>query len=148
MCERLRHAILIVTLTAALPIALAAYGVQDHQHPAEGGAHQHPEAAKLKNPVASNAESIAAGQKLYAKNCASCHGESGKGDGKMGAQLKPLPSNLTDAEWKHGSTDGEIFTVVRDGIRTMPMKSFKSKMTEHELWDVVNYVRSLGPTRS
>ena len=66
----------------------------------------------------------------------------------MGAQLKPLPSNLTDAEWTHGSTDGEIFTVVRDGIRTTPMKSFKSKMTEHELWDVVNYVRSLGPTRS
>jgi cbb3-type cytochrome c oxidase subunit III len=145
MYERFRHAILMVTLTAALPIALAAYGVQ---HPAEGGAHQHAEAAKLKNPVASNAESVAAGQKLYAKNCASCHGESGKGDGKMGAQLKPLPSDLTDAEWKHGSTDGEIFTVLRDGIRTTPMKSFKSKMTEHELWDVVNYVRSLGPTRS
>jgi cbb3-type cytochrome c oxidase subunit III len=148
MCERFRHAILMVTLTAALPIALAAYGVQEHQHPAEGGAHQHADAAKLKNPVASNAESIAAGQKLYAKNCASCHGESGKGDGKMGAQLKPLPSNLTDAEWKHGSTEGEIFTVIRDGVKTTPMKSFKSKMTEHELWDVVNYVRSLGPTRS
>ena len=148
MYERFRHAILMVSLTAALPMALAAYGVQDHQHPAEGGAHQHADAAKLKNPVASNAESIAAGQKLYAKNCASCHGESGKGDGKMGAQLKPLPSNLTDAEWKHGSTDGEIFTVLRDGVKTTPMKSFKSKMTEHELWDVVNYVRSLGPTRS
>ena len=61
MYERFRHAIVMVTLTAALPIALAAYGVQDHQHPAEGGAHKHPEAAKLKNPVASNAESVAAG---------------------------------------------------------------------------------------
>ena len=146
MSERFRHALVTVIVTAALPVALAAYGVQ--QHPAEGGAHQHAEAAKLKNPIAVNAESIAAGQKVYAQNCASCHGETGKGDGKMGAQLKPLPSNLTDAEWKHGSTDGEIFTVVRDGIRTTPMKSFKSKMTEHELWDVVNYVRSLGPTRS
>jgi cbb3-type cytochrome c oxidase subunit III len=144
MRERCRHAILTALLTAALPLALAAYGAQ---HPAES-AHQHADAAKLKNPVAANAESIAAGQKLYAKNCASCHGESGKGDGKMGAQLKPLPSNLTDAEWKHGSTEGEIFTVVRDGVKTTPMKSFKSKMTEHELWDVVNYVRSLGPTRS
>ena len=148
MCERFRHALVTVLVTAALPIALAAYGGQQHQHPAEGGAHQHPDAAKLKNPVAANAESIAAGQKLFAKNCVSCHGETGKGDGKMGAEMKPPPSNLTDTDWKHGSSDGEIFTVVRDGIRTTPMKSFKSKMTEHELWDVINYVRSLGPTRS
>ena len=28
----------------------------------------------------------------------------------MGAELNPKPSNLTDADWKHGSTDGEIFT--------------------------------------
>jgi cbb3-type cytochrome c oxidase subunit III len=148
MYERCRSAILTVIVTAALPVALAAYGVQQPQHPAEGGAHQHPEAAKLKNPVASNAESIAAGQKLFAKNCASCHGQTGKGDGKMGAELKPPPADLTDADWKHGSSDGEIFTVLRDGIKSTPMKSFKSKMTEHELWDTVNYVRSLGPSRS
>ena len=89
MSERFRHALVTVIVTAALPVALAAYGVQ--QHPAEGGAHQHAEAAKLKNPIAVNAESIAAWQKVYAQNCASCHGETGKGDGKMGAQLKPTP---------------------------------------------------------
>jgi cbb3-type cytochrome c oxidase subunit III len=148
MYERCRSAILTVIVTAALPVALAAYGAQQPQHPAEGGAHKHPEAAKLKNPVASSAESIAAGQKLFAKNCASCHGETGKGDGKMGAELNPLPPNLTDADWKHGSSDGEIFTVLRDGVKNTPMKSFKSKMTERELWDTVNYVRSLGPSRS
>jgi len=27
------------------------------------------------------------------------------------------------------------------------MKAFKSKLTEHEMWDVVNYVRSLGPSK-
>jgi cbb3-type cytochrome c oxidase subunit III len=144
MCERFRHALVTVLVTAALPIALAAYGGQQHQHPAEGGKHQHPEAAKLKNPVEMNAESIAAGQKVYAQNCASCHGESGKGDGKMGAELKPPPSNLTDAEWKHGSSDGEMFTVVRDGVRTTPMKSFKSKLTTDQMWQVVNYMRSIG----
>src|SRR4026207_2504894 len=107
-----------------------------------------PSGAERKPPVPPNAEPTAAGRKIFAKNCASCHGETGKGDGKMGAEMKPPPSNLTDADWKHGSSDGEIFTVVRDGVRTTPMKAFKSKMTEHELWDVVNYVRSLGPTKS
>jgi mono/diheme cytochrome c family protein len=145
MCERFRHALGIVLVTAALPIALAAHGVQQHQHPTEGGAHKHPEAAKLKNPVAVTPESIAAGQKVYAQNCASCHGETGKGDGRMGAELKPPPSNVADADWKHGATDGEIFTVVRDGIRTTPMKSFKSKLTTDQMWQVVNYRRSLGP---
>jgi cbb3-type cytochrome c oxidase subunit III len=144
MDERFRHALVIVLVTAALPIALAAYGAQQHQHPAEGAAHQHPEAAKMKNPVAMTPESIAAGQQVYAKNCASCHGETGKGDGKMGAELKPPPPNLADADWKHGATDGEIFIVVRDGIRTTPMKSFKSKLTTDQMWQVVNYMRSLG----
>jgi mono/diheme cytochrome c family protein len=145
MCERFRHALVTVLVTAALPIALAAYGGQQHQHPTDGGKHQHPEAAKLKNPVPVTPESVAAGQKVYAQNCASCHGQTGLGDGKMGAELKPLPSNLADAEWKHGSSDGEIFTVVRDGIRTTPMKSFKSKLTTDQMWQVVNYMRSLGP---
>ena len=98
----------------------------------------------MKNPVAMTPESIAAGQKVFAQNCASCHGESGKGDGKMGAELKPPPANLVDAELKHGSSDGEIFTVIRDGVQKTAMKSFKSKLTTDQIWQVVNYVHSLG----
>ena len=41
------------------------------------------EAQKLKNPEASNAESVESGKKLYARHCASCHGPNGKGDGGM-----------------------------------------------------------------
>jgi mono/diheme cytochrome c family protein len=125
--------------------SLAARGGQEHQHPATGGAHRHPEAAKLKNPVAADATSIAAGQQLYEKHCSSCHGETGKGDGMMGEELDPKPSNLTDAEWKHGSSDGEIFTVIRDGVKGTGMKSFSRKMTVHQMWDVINYLRSIGP---
>jgi cbb3-type cytochrome c oxidase subunit III len=144
MLKTFRHALVTVLVTAALPLALAAYGVQEHQHPAEGGAHQHPDAAKMKNPVAMSPESIAAGQKVFAQNCASCHGEGGKGDGKMGAELKPPPSNLADTDWKHGSSDGEIFVVIRDGVQKTAMKSFKSKLTPDQIWQVVNYVHSLG----
>ena len=118
---------------------------QDH---AAGGTHRHPEAEKVKNPVTADATSIGAGQKLYDKSCASCHGATGKGDGKMGAEMDPKPSDIVDADWKHGSSDGEIFAVLRDGIKNTGMRSYKAKMTEHEIWDVINSVRSIGPKKS
>jgi mono/diheme cytochrome c family protein len=136
-------AFIIVTLTAAVPAALAARA-QEHQHP-EGGAHRHPAAAAIKNPVKADATSIAAGKQAYDKQCAGCHGDTGKGDGAMGEELNPKPANLVDADWKHGSSDGEIFVVIRDGIKTTGMKPFGRKMTAHQMWDTVNYLRSIGP---
>jgi mono/diheme cytochrome c family protein len=139
-----RHAVLVVSITACLTVALAARGRQTHERPPEG-AHHHPKAAALKNAVPASAASIAAGQALYQKQCAGCHGDTAKGDGAMGEELNPRPSNLTDADWKHGSTDGEIFTVIRDGVKSTGMKAYSRKLTTHQLWDVVNYVRSIGP---
>jgi mono/diheme cytochrome c family protein len=143
----IRDALVTVTLTMAISIGLAAAGAQEHQHPGthpEGGAHRHPAAAKLKNPVAADATSVAAGKQLYDKQCAGCHGDTGKGDGAMGEELNPKPANLADADWKHGSTDGEIFTVIRDGVKNTGMKPYARKLTTHQIWDVVNYVRSLA----
>ena len=135
-----------------LAASIGARAAQEHehqgaQHPA-GGAHHHPAAAKIKNPVAADATSVAAGQKLYAQHCSECHGDSGKGDGMEGEGLDPKPADLTDAQWKHGSTDGEIFVVIRDGVRGTGMKSFGKKLTAHEMWDLVNYLRSIGPKAS
>ena len=110
--------------------------------PHVAGAHVHPEAARLANPVKATAASIAAGRALYDKNCVSCHGATGMGDGKNAAQMNPKPSNLTDANWKHGSSDGEIYTLLRDSSKNTSMKGFAGKMTAQELWNVVNYVKS------
>jgi mono/diheme cytochrome c family protein len=144
MRSTVRDAVFIFVLTLSVPVALAAHDPQEHQHPS-GGTHRHPQAAKLKNPVPADATSIAAGKQIYDKQCAGCHGDTGKGDGAMGEELNPKPANLVDAEWKHGSSDGEIFTVVRDGVKNTGMKPYARKMTTHEIWDVVNYVRSIGP---
>jgi mono/diheme cytochrome c family protein len=105
----------------------------------------HSDAAKMKNPVASSGASIAAGKKLYDSQCASCHGATGKGDGKAGALLKPTPSDLTDTDWKHGQTDGEIFTIIRDGARQTGMRAYGSRIPVNDIWNLVNFVRSLGP---
>ena len=101
------------------------------------------DAAKMKNPVAATPESIAAGQQLYARNCASCHGRNGQGG--PGNDLIPAAPSLLGDGWTHGSTDGEIFTVIRDGVRSTGMKAYGRKMTAHQVWDVVNYLRSIGP---
>ena len=102
-----------------------------------------PEGKKMKNPVATSAESIKAGQALFQKNCRFCHGADAKGNGPM-APENTHPSNLIDDKWDRGSTDGEIFLVIRDGAGPkFDMKGYKSKMAENDIWNVVNYLRSV-----
>ncbi|HEU4388697.1 MAG TPA: c-type cytochrome [Blastocatellia bacterium] len=110
---------------------------------AQDKARTNPEAQKLKNPVPSDTQSIESGRSLYRRYCAGCHGPQGKGDGSM-ALSGGTPSDLTDEKWDYGSTDGEIFVVVRDGVSS-DMQPYKERLKEKEIWEVVNYIRSLGP---
>lgn len=102
-------------------------------------------AKTLKNPVAPTPQSIAAGQKTYRMYCRLCHGAAGKGDGPQ-APKDTHPSDLTDDKWDHGSSDAEIYAAIRDGIGPkFDMKGFRSKLTDQEMWNIVNYLRSIGP---
>ena len=135
-----RNASVISIVLVLLPFALIASGGQE-LHPATP--HRHPEAQKLKNPIPADAAAIEEGRKLYQRNCASCHGPSGKGDGSM-ALAGGTPSNLTDETWDHGSSDGEVFVVIRDGT-TSDMEPYKDRLTDKQMWQLVHYIRSLGP---
>ena len=98
--------------------------------------------ATLKNPVAATAESIAAGEQLYRKNCAPCHGV--KAEGGSGNDLIPASPDLTDATWDHGSTDGAIFDNIKNGVAPdFNMTPWKDQMKDDEIWTVVNYLRSI-----
>jgi len=102
-----------------------------------------PDAAKIKNPIAASPESLAAGQQSYRRQCASCHGISGEGG--PGNDLIPAAPNLTDDMWDHGSTDGDIFDNIKNGVAPdFNMVPFKDKLKDDEIWHVVNYVRSLA----
>src|SRR5262245_56620859 len=99
----------------------------------------------LKNPVKSSPQSIEAGQKTYQTSCAPCHGATGKGAGAVAKNLTVKPSDLTDPKWEHGSTDGKIFVNIRDGVAPqMKMKAFKGKVSDQDIWNIVNYLRSIG----
>jgi mono/diheme cytochrome c family protein len=132
----------VSSLFFGLGVAFAAAVTLSAQNP--GGS---AEGKAMKNPVASSAASITAGQAAYAKNCRFCHGPEAKGDGPM-APKDTHPSDLTDAKWDRGSTDGEIFLVIRDGAGPdMKMKGYKGRMADNDIWNVVNYLRSLGPKK-
>jgi cytochrome c oxidase cbb3-type subunit 3 len=107
--------------------------------PRKGG---NAEAAKVKNAVAPSAESIAAGKRSYQRLCSRCHGAEGKGDGtgSTGAQ----PSDLTDAQWDYGGSDGEIFAAIHDGTSD-DMAGYASRLSDAEIWNVINYLRTLAP---
>ena len=104
-----------------------------------------PKAAAVKNPVASNANSINKGRQAFMKACRHCHGPKGLGDGPL-APKNPSPADLTDAEWKYGSTDGEIFAIISNGVGgNSEMKGVRSEMTATDMWNIVNFLRSIGP---
>jgi mono/diheme cytochrome c family protein len=101
-----------------------------------------PDAKTLKNPVASTPESVAAGQQLYLRNCASCHGRNGQGG--PGNDLIPAAPSLLGDKWDHGSTDGEIFANIKNGVAPdFNMVPFKDKLKDDEIWTIVTFIRSL-----
>jgi mono/diheme cytochrome c family protein len=100
-------------------------------------------AAAMKNPIAATADSIAAGQQIYRKSCATCHGI--KAEGGSGNDLIPASPDLTDEAWDHGSTDGEIFSNIKNGVAPdFNMTPWKDQLKDDEIWNVVNYLRSIA----
>jgi len=102
-----------------------------------------PEAAKITNPVAATPESIATGKQVYTRYCAVCHGVNAEGG--SGSDISPPAPDLTDKEWKRGSTDGEIFSVIKNGVPPdLNMEPWGDRIKDPDIWNVVNYIRSLA----
>jgi mono/diheme cytochrome c family protein len=123
-------------MAAALIGSLAAHQATS---PRRGG---NPEAAKVKSPIPSSPESIAAGRQTYQRLCARCHGFEGKGDGG-GAGAGGQPADFTDAVWEFGGSEGEVFFAIKDGT-SADMESYADRLKDPEIWNLVNYVRSLS----
>ena len=94
----------------------------------------------------SRAVDPAAGRRLYAANCASCHGERGMGDGPAAAGMDPAPPAIGSAVEMHDVSPALMYRVVTVGIAGTPMVAWSGALTSDERWDIVAYLTSLRAT--
>ncbi|WPV68627.1 cbb3-type cytochrome c oxidase N-terminal domain-containing protein [Chitinophaga sp. LS1] len=80
---------------------------------------------------------LAAAAKLFASNCAPCHGPQGQG---------VVGPNLTDDYWLHGGTINKVFTTIKYGIPEKGMKSWKDDFSPGQLAQLASYVKSIHGT--
>jgi mono/diheme cytochrome c family protein len=133
--RKLSHFIIIGTIAGAIIFLFAFTPMQQSEEwiaPATANV--------MKNPFASNEQSIAAGKIIYTKSCYDCHGKKGKGDGPKSGDLDKNPKDFTKAIFQK-QTDGSIFWKITEGRKPMP--TFKKDLTDEERWKVINYVRTL-----
>lgn len=97
-----------------------------------------PRLTKVGNPVEANAAAVANGKQIYQRECALCHGDSGKGDGPVSAGLSKTAADLTTEGFLQQS-DGTLFAKISAG--RMPMPGFKTVLSEDEIWQLVHYLR-------
>ena len=99
-----------------------------------------PSGSASRNPFPPDAESLRIGAKVYADTCLACHGETGLGDGPAGAALDPPPADLVVHVPLH--SDADLFGFVSEGIPGTAMAALGERLSNDEIWHVVNYVRT------
>ncbi|MGA7683382.1 MAG: cytochrome c [Terriglobales bacterium] len=120
-------------------------GAQQTQPPAQTPAPEYkipPEDARKPNPVKPTAESLARGKKVYAIDCALCHGDKGDGKGDMSSDIKNI-TDFTNPDVQKNATDGQWFYITRKGKGNMPPED-EGRAKDEEVWNLVNYIRSFG----
>jgi len=87
------------------------------------------------------------GKKLYELYCATCHGQSGKGDGAAAAALNPKPRDHTDKAYMSTLSDDDMLKVVKNGgasIGKSPiMPPWGATLKDDQIKDVIAYIRTL-----
>lgn len=96
-----------------------------------------------KNPLRPTAQNIADGKNNFSHYCVACHGLDGQNTGVPFADTMspPIPS-LSSAEVQSYS-DGQLKSIIDDGIFPSGMPASKGILTDEEIWGTVLYIRHL-----
>jgi mono/diheme cytochrome c family protein len=81
---------------------------------------------------------------IYRQHCIRCHGQAGDG---LGTDMKDLvvpPANFQSLK-SRSKTDMELLLAIKQGVLFSPMHGWADRLTEQEMLDVLNYLRSLAP---
>jgi mono/diheme cytochrome c family protein len=89
----------------------------------------------MTNPLASHDGTRQAGAKLFKRDCAYCHGEAGKGNGRR--RTPPLATNFVVQ-----ANPGTLFWVLKNGSENGGMPSF-AHMPEPQRWQIITYLQTL-----
>ena len=98
-------------------------------------------ATPQKNPTPYSPASIARGKNFFLQNCQSCHDE----DGRARSAAVAIAADLTDPKkWKFGEGDAQLFASIHNGAADA-MPPFGSDLKDEQIWDIINFIRSIGP---
>jgi mono/diheme cytochrome c family protein len=86
--------------------------------------------------------SLDEGNTQYGLNCNVCHGTDGRGQTAPGQWMYPRAADLTSKQVQNYS-DREMFWIIENGIRFTGMPAFGKVETPDQIWDLVNYLRTL-----
>jgi len=139
LLERLRISVLMVSVLTLVTFAYSGGGAAAADSMSGKWLSPAPSAAK-KNPIAPTQDSIAAGQKIYSKTCAMCHGKGGDADAPAVIELNIHPAKLSDPKLANES-DGSLFWKITTGKKPMP--TYGKRLSETDRWNLVNYIRTL-----
>src|SRR5262245_1412513 len=98
-------------------------------------------AAVTLNPTPPSPESINRARELWKQDCEACHGASGRGDGPISANLQKQPKDLSRIAPPPVFPDGVVAYRIANGGEAMP--AWKSVLTTDQIWDLINFIRSL-----
>ena len=80
-------------------------------------------------------------QKLYSKNCAACHRETGVG-GKIEFEGKIINPEIFTNEKAKRLSDEKIAKTIREGVEDDGMPAFKDKLNDDQIKAIISYIRS------
>lgn len=83
------------------------------------------------------------GAKLYAANCASCHGIKGDGNGLAAKGLDPQPTNFLDEDGMGEVSPYQAYNTIKLGVPGTAMLPF-TNLKDTEFWDLAFYVKSIA----
>jgi mono/diheme cytochrome c family protein len=89
-------------------------------------------------------DSVARGKKIYTESCVVCHGVDGSGpEGRTYNVAKKARDLSEPLNYRYGSSDQAIFRTIFYGVPSTPMGGYKKSLSQDDVWDIVNYLRSM-----